>query len=62
VTTAQQWRDQCLDDPQARPDDSNDYAADTMRGTLLTLVAGGAAWCVFAFWLDGLLIGVRPVG
>jgi hypothetical protein len=26
------------------------------------LVAGTLAWAVFAFWLHGLLIGIRPIG
>jgi uncharacterized membrane protein len=25
-------------------------------------VAGTLAWVVFAFWLHGLLIGIRPIG
>lgn len=38
------------------------YAAGTTRGTALTLVIGVAAWAVFAIWLHGWLIGVRPLG
>ncbi|APW41104.1 NnrU family protein [Rhodoferax saidenbachensis] len=38
------------------------YPAGTVRGTLLTVLAGGVAWAVFAFWLHGLLIGIRPLG
>jgi uncharacterized membrane protein len=38
------------------------YAAGTMGGTLATLVVGIAAWAGFAFWLHGMLIGVRPFG
>jgi uncharacterized membrane protein len=34
--------------------------AGTARGMLLTVIAGTVAWAVFAFWLHGLLIGVRP--
>jgi uncharacterized membrane protein len=36
------------------------YPAGTARGTLIAVVAGSVAWAVFAFWLHGLLIGVRP--
>jgi uncharacterized membrane protein len=39
-----------------------DYAAGTGGGTVLTLVAGVAAWAVFAFWAHAWLIGVRPLG
>jgi uncharacterized membrane protein len=38
------------------------YAAGTMAGTLGAVVAGVLAWAVFAFWLHGLWIGVRPLG
>ena len=38
------------------------YPAGTAAGTVATLVVGGAAWAVFAFWAHGLLIGIRPVG
>lgn len=38
------------------------YAAGTAAGTVLTVVAGTAAWALFAFWLHGLLIGIRPLG
>jgi uncharacterized membrane protein len=38
------------------------YPAGTARGTIITVVAGFAAWAVFAFYLHGLLIGVRPLG
>ncbi|NML85464.1 MAG: NnrU family protein [Polaromonas sp.] len=37
------------------------YPAATVFGTVLTTVAGIAAWAVFAFWAHGLLIGIRPV-
>ncbi len=30
--------------------------------TVVTVVAGGVAWAVFAFWAHGVLIGVRPFG
>ncbi|MCM5682271.1 NnrU family protein [Schlegelella sp. S2-27] len=36
------------------------YPPGTARGTVLTLVAGGVAWAVFALWLHAWLIGVRP--
>lgn len=36
------------------------YAAGTARGTLLAVAAGAVAWAAFAFWLHGILIGVRP--
>lgn len=38
------------------------YPAGTLQGNLLTIVAGLAAWVVFAMWLHGPLIGVRPFG
>jgi uncharacterized membrane protein len=38
------------------------YAAGTAAGTAMTLLAGVAAWAVFAFWAHALLIGVRPLG
>jgi uncharacterized membrane protein len=38
------------------------YPAGTVRATVLTMLAGGVAWAVFAFWLHGLLIGIRPLG
>ena len=36
------------------------YPPGTVRGTALTLVAGVAAWVVFALWLHAWLIGMRP--
>jgi hypothetical protein len=36
------------------------YPAATMRGNTLTLIAGVLAWALFAFFLHGILIGVRP--
>jgi uncharacterized membrane protein len=36
------------------------YPAGTAGGTLVSVVAGSVAWAVFAFWLHGVLIGVRP--
>lgn len=38
------------------------YPAGTLQGNLLTVGAGLAAWAVFAVWLHGALIGVRPFG
>ena len=36
------------------------YPAGTLGGTLAAVAAGVAAWALFAFWLHGLLFGVRP--
>jgi uncharacterized membrane protein len=36
------------------------YPAGTTGGTLTAVVVGTVAWAVFAFWLHGVLIGVRP--
>lgn len=38
------------------------FPAGTMAGTLATVVIGTGVWAAFAFWLHGLLIGVRPLG
>lgn len=38
------------------------YPAGTMRGTMITLVVGAVAWAVFALYLHGWLIGVKPFG
>ena len=38
------------------------YPAGTVRGTVIAVVAGLVAWALFAFYLHGLLIGVRPLG
>lgn len=38
------------------------YAAGTMGGTLIAVVVGALAWALFAFWLHGRWIGVRPFG
>lgn len=38
------------------------YPAGTVKGTVLAVVLGIAAWTVFAFWLHGLWIGVKPMG
>ena len=37
------------------------YPAGTVAGTVITVLAGLAAWAVFAFWAHGLLIGIRPM-
>ncbi|MDO8250447.1 MAG: NnrU family protein [Rhodoferax sp.] len=37
------------------------YPAGTAAGTVITLVVGGAAWALFAFWAHGVLMGIRPV-
>ena len=36
------------------------YPAGTLNATLTTVAVGGILWGVFAYWLHGLLIGVRP--
>jgi uncharacterized membrane protein len=38
------------------------YAAGTASRTAITVVVGTVAWVVFALWLHGPLIGVRPFG
>jgi uncharacterized membrane protein len=38
------------------------YAAGTAAGTGTAVVVGVVAWAVFAFWLHGVLIGVKPFG
>ena len=38
------------------------YPAGTSGMTVVTVVAGVAAWAVFAFWLHRVLIGVSPFG
>jgi uncharacterized membrane protein len=38
------------------------YAAGTAAGTGIVVVVGMVAWAVFAFWLHGVLIGVKPFG
>jgi uncharacterized membrane protein len=38
------------------------YAPGTVSGTAITVVVGAVAWIVFALWLHGPLIGVRPFG
>ena len=36
------------------------YPAGTTGGTVGAVAAGAATWVVFAFWLHGWLIGVKP--
>ena len=38
------------------------YAPGTLPGTLATVVLGILGWAVFAFYLHGVLIGIRPLG
>ena len=38
------------------------YPAGTLGATGVTVVVGLLAWGLFAFWLHGWLIGVRPLG
>ena len=38
------------------------YTPGTTSRTVITLAAGTLAWAAFAFWLHGLLIGIRPIG
>ncbi|KFL53970.1 NnrU family protein [Burkholderia pyrrocinia] len=38
------------------------YPAGKLSGDAVTIVAGLVAWAVFALFLHGLLIGVRPFG
>ncbi|MBC7917765.1 MAG: NnrU family protein [Rhodoferax sp.] len=38
------------------------YAEGTRSGTVRTVVIGVGAWVLFAFWLHGWLIGIRPIG
>ncbi len=38
------------------------YPPGTGRGTAIAVAAGVAVWALFAFWLHGALIGVRPFG
>jgi uncharacterized membrane protein len=38
------------------------YAAGPVGRDLIAVVAGLAAWAVFALWLHAWLIGVRPLG
>jgi uncharacterized membrane protein len=38
------------------------YLAGTASGTGITVIVGVVGWTAFAFWLHGLLIGIRPFG
>ena len=38
------------------------YPPGRAPATALTMLAGGLAWAVFAWWLHGWLIGIRPIG
>ena len=38
------------------------YGGSTLSATLIAVVGGVVAWLVFALWLHGWLIGVRPFG
>lgn len=38
------------------------YPPGRPGATVLTVLAGGVAWAVFAFWLHAVLIGVKPFG
>jgi len=38
------------------------YATGTRSGTVRAVVIGAGAWVLFAFWLHGWLIGIRPMG
>jgi uncharacterized membrane protein len=38
------------------------YPPGALKGTVITLAVGVGAWALFAFWLHGWLIGVRPLG
>lgn len=38
------------------------YPAGTLQQDVIAVVAGLVAWAIFAFWLHGWLIGVRPFG
>ena len=38
------------------------YPAGAASGTAITVAVGLLAWAAFAFWLHGMLIGVRPFG
>ena len=38
------------------------YQGGTIQGTLIAIVAGCVLWLLLAFWLHGVLFGVRPFG
>ncbi len=37
------------------------YAAGTAKGDIAAVAIGVVVWALFAFWLHGLLIGVKPL-
>jgi uncharacterized membrane protein len=39
-----------------------EYPAGTLSRDLMAVVAGAIAWAIFAFFLHGWLIGVKPLG
>ncbi len=38
------------------------YSAGSFKGTVTTLIVGSLAWAIFALWLHGLILGIRPFG
>ncbi len=38
------------------------YPPGRIGPTVVTVLVGGAAWAMFAFWLHGAWIGIRPLG
>jgi len=38
------------------------YPAGTVKGDVIAVVAGLVLWAIFALWLHGWLIGVKPMG
>ncbi len=38
------------------------YAPGNAKATVVTVLAGGLVWAVFALWLHGWLMGIRPLG
>lgn len=38
------------------------YRSGTLGGTVISVAVGIAVWAVLAFWLHGILFGVRPFG
>lgn len=38
------------------------YAPGTLRADIVSIVIGAILWALFAFWLHGWLIGVKPFG
>jgi uncharacterized membrane protein len=41
--------------------ENKQYAAGTARGNIGVVAIGVIVWALFAFWLHGLLIGVKPM-